>query len=437
MELEKDKIKKSLKVSFLDGAFASAMIGFTQDYFTPFLLLIGAGVRHVGALSALPNLFSSLAQIISPDIVEKLKSRRIIINTFVFIQAIMILPMIFIALKKNVNPWVFIGIAVLFATSGALAGPAWSSLMSDLVEHDKRGKYFGWRNKTLGFITVIMTLFAGLTLNSMKNINIFLGFAIIFSIAFIFRIISFYFLTRMHEPVLEYKKEDSFTLFDFLARIRESNFTKFVLFVAMLNFSVNLASPFFAVLMLRDMHFSYIVYTMITATATLTVYATIERWGMIADRVGNLRVLKFTAPIIGLLPLLWVINRNPIFLFFAQLVSGFAWAGFNLCASNFIYDAVSPAKRTRCVAYFNIFNGLALCIGALIGGFLINKLPILFGYKILSLFLVSSFLRILSGLILPVFLKEVRKVEIEKISNYELFFSIISKRPILGEIGKQ
>jgi len=424
------KKSKSLRFSFFDGIFASAMAGFTQDYFAPFLLVIGATARHIGILNALPNLFASLVQLLSADFTEKTGSRRTIINVFVFCQALILAPMAITAFLGWPSVAFFIALVILFTSLGAFFGPAWASLMCDLVDKDKRGEYFGWRNKALGFILVGATLIAGFILNQMKAVNIFYGFAVIFGCAFIFRIISWYFLTRMYEPKLVHRKEDRFTLLNFLARIRESNFAKFVLFVSMLNFSVNLASPFFAVLMLKNLHFSYLLYTSITITATLTIYLTISRWGRHADKVGNLKVIRFTAPLIAILPLLWVINRDPVFLFFVQIVSGFAWAGFNLCASNFIYDAVTPEKRTRCIAYFNVLNGLALAVGALLGGFLVEKMPPVLGYNILSLFIISSVLRLIVALFGPMKLKEVRPVE--NISSDKLFFSMIGMKPLLG-----
>lgn len=427
MNDDKDQKAASLRFSFLDGIFAGGMFGFTQDYFTPFILAIGATVQQVGALNALPNLFASLVQLKSADFTEISGSRKPIINIFVFCQALMLLPMVLMALAGRHSIPFFISAVVLFTSFGAFSGPAWASMMADLVNTNRRGEYFGWRNKTLGFIIVGFTFAAGFILNQMKAVNILYGFAVLFACAFIFRIASWYFLTRMYEPKLEHRKEDRFTLFNFLARIKESNFAKFVLFVAILNFSVNLASPFFAVLMLRDLHFSYILYTTITVTATLTIYIAMSRWGRHADKVGNLRVLRFTSPIIAIIPLLWIISRHPVFLFFAQIVSGFAWAGFNLCALNFIYDAVTPEKRTRCIAYFNVINGLALCGGALVGGFLIGKLPPLLGYRILSLLAVSFVLRLIIALFGPMQLKEVRQVE--HISSNRLFFSMVGIKP--------
>ena len=406
------------------------MAGFTQDYFIPFLLLLGGTAQHVGILSSAPNLIAALIQIKSADLTERVGSRKTIINTFVFLQAMMLLPMAWMALKGGVPPVSFIILVTLFTGCGNFILPAWGSLMSDLVVESKRGEYFGWRNKALGLIMVVMAFIAGFILHRMEKINIFQGFAIIFISAAVFRLISLYFLTKMHEPKLEHQKEDYFSLFMFLRRTKESNFAKFVLFVALLNFCVNIASPYFAVFMLRDLHFSYLLYSLISVMATLTVYLLISRWGRHADKVGNLKVMRMTAPIIAILPLLWVINRHPIFLLLTQVVSGFAWAGFNLCASNFIYDAASPKKRTRCISYFNALNGIGLCLGALCGGFLLDKLPTTLGYKILTLFIISSTLRIFIALLMPFRLKEVRPVA--HASDDEVFLSMVGLRPLQG-----
>ncbi len=427
---KKDIIRKSLRFSFLDGVFASGMAGFTQEYFTPFLLILNATARQVGMLSALPNLFASLMQLKTADLADWIRSRKKIITLFVLLQALVLLPMALLAFSGEYRPGIFIAMVILFTSFGAITAPAWGSLMSDLVPHRKRGAYFGWRNRTLGFILVAMTFAAGCFLNLMKHINIFYGFAFLFLVAFIFRIISWRYLKKMYEPPLEVKKEHYFGIVDFLLNVRRSNFAKFVLFIAAMNFSVNIASPFFSMLILRDLKFSYFLYTVITVTATMTIYVVIGRWGRHADNVGNLRIIRFVSPFIGFIPLLWIINRNPVFLILAQIFSGFIWAGFNLCSSNFIYDAVTPQKRTRCIAYFNFINGLALCGGALLGGFLLKYLPPLFGYKVLTLFLISSILRLIIGFWAPSKLREVRPVEHVRSDN--LFFSIIGIRPLLG-----
>ena len=354
------QVDRSLRFSILDGIFANAMAGFTQDYFTPFLLLLGGQVKHVAALTALPNLFAALVQLKSADLTERLKSRRKIINTFIFLHLLVILPIAGMALFAYKNPELFILLVVLFTALQAFAVPGWSSLMSDLVDKDKRGDYFGWRNKTLGLIAVGSTLIAGFLLNQMKKINIFYGFAALFCLAFIFRTFSWYFLTRMHEPAIDIRKEHCFTLREFIVRMRKSNFAKFVLFAAIFNFSIFTAAPFFPVFMLKDLSMSYVLYGSLTATATLTIYLAMRRWGRHADKFGNLRTIKLSAFLISLNPLFWLFSHNPAVLFLAQIASGFGWAGFTLCSSNFIYDCAIPEKRTRCVAYYNFFVGVGI-----------------------------------------------------------------------------
>ena len=60
--------KKSLCYSMWDGVFAGGMIGFTQEYFIPFLLVLGGTAQHTGFLNGFSNFFSAFFQLISPGI---------------------------------------------------------------------------------------------------------------------------------------------------------------------------------------------------------------------------------------------------------------------------------------------------------------------------------------------------------------------------------
>lgn len=424
------KIRKTLKFSFWDGFFASCMSGLVTDYLTPYALALKATSGLIGILNAAPNFVSSLIQLKSADLAETFKSRKKIIVLFVLLHALMGIPIILAPyLFKEHAVLSLIIFVTLFSSFNAFAAPAWASLMSEYIPVNKRGKYFGWRNRILGTVAIVSACIAGFILHYFKN-NILMGFLIIFSAAFCSRIISWYFLTLMYEPPFKNAKESYFSFFDFIKRAKASNFAKFVIFTACLNFCVNLASPFFSVFMLRDLRFNYLTYTFVMVAATITQIFLFGRWGKHADKVGNLRVLKFTSFIIASLPFWWVINQNPGYLMCVQVISGFAWSGFNLCAVNFIFDAVTPEKRTRCIAYFNFMNGLALCAGALLGGYLLNILPVLFGFKMLALFLISSILRFVAVLLFSGGIKEVRLAP--KVKGLDLFYSVIGFRPILG-----
>jgi MFS family permease len=424
------KVEKNLRLAIYDGVFAGAMTGFVQEYLAPFIILAGATVRQVGFLTAFPNLMAALLQIRSAEITDWLGSRKKVLNYSVLLQASMLVLMALLTVFWTQHIYIFIVLVALYTSFGAFATPAWGSLMSDLVPEDRRGEYFGWRDMLNNFVIILAMLSAGCIIHYSKNLSVTAGFAMIFILAYIFRMVSWSLLRRLYEPPLQEHTGRDVTFVSFLSSIRKSNFAKFVISVSLMNFSVNLAGPFFAVLMLRELHFSFILYTVIILTASLTIFITIKRWGMHADRVGYIKIIKSTSLLICFLPLLWVINRNPLFLIIVQVCAGFLWAGFNISAANFIFDAVQSRERTRSIAYFNVINGSFLFAGAFIGGFLVRELPPVFGSKILTLFLISSVLRLTVTCVMILRLQEVRQVK--NVKSMDLFTSVIGIRPLLG-----
>lgn len=426
--MTRDKIRKSLKVSFWDGVFASCMAGLTSDYMTPYALALKATTRQIGTLSAVPFLVSALGQLKSAEIAEFFRSRKRMILVFIMLHLLMLIPIALVPYLFKDQPVLFLLIFVtLFTALNTTAGPVWLGLMGEYIPSNKRGRYFGWRNRIMMIVTIAMSLIAGFILQHFRN-NVLKGFLIILVFALLSRLISWYFLTRMYEPRFFVHKDSYFSFIDFVKGMKKSNFAQFVLLVSGLHFCVNLASPFFSVFMLRDLRMNYVTYTILLSTVTVVQVLTIGRWGRAGDKAGNVRVMKLTALLIASLPLWWLISQNPFYLIFAQALSGFAWAGFNLCAGNFVYDAVTPQKRIRCIAYLSVFAGIGVFLGATIGGHLAAVLPNIFGYNLLSLFLFSSLMRFLVVLSVSPRIKEVRQVV--HVRRRDLLFQIIGIKEV-------
>ena len=147
-----------------------------------------------------------------------------------------------------------------------------------------------------------------------------------------------------------------------------------------------------------------------SAAGTVSTFFFQPFWGRRADRAGNIKVIGITSILLPFVPLLWLASHNVYYLFVANLFSGFAWSGFNLASVNFVYDASEPASRTKQIAVFNSFTGLAVCIGSLIGGYMAPHLPHLLGYNLLTLFTISGAARGLVVIILLRSIFEVRRV---------------------------
>lgn len=352
--------------------------------------------------------------------------RKKIILIGVILQAILWLGVIFAGslfflFKFNSNfsltaLTIFYTLLVLF---GSFIVPAWTSLMKDIVIN-KRGEYFGNRNRIIGIFSIVSSLIAGFILDFFEVNILFIGFFILFFTAFIFRTISGILFLAHYESKLKIKKESYFSFLDFLKKGNKSNFLKFTIFISLFIFSTYIAAPFFAVYMLEDLGFSYTKWIMIGMVGSLSSLFFMPLIGKFADKYGSIKILKITGVFIPFFPFFWVLTYffNPnsyklvIFLFTLEFFAGILWAGFNLAYNNFIYDTVTREKTALCIAYFNVLHGLGIFIGSMLGGLILS-----FDFKffifspILFVILLSGVMRALSYFIMMPKIKEVREVE--------------------------
>ena len=124
---------------------------------------------------------------------------------------------------------------------------------------------------------------------------------------------------------------------------------------------------------------------------------------------------------IPLVPILWTINSSTLWLCTAQVYSGFALAGFNLCAGLFIWDAAPQENRTRYITLFAALSALGSTLGALIGGNIGPHLPQISGSYFLTIFLLSGVLRLIVVIALFRHISEVR--DVPRIKTTELLFA--------------
>ena len=424
--LPQNPFLKSLDASWKEGIAASVMVAIIDEYLIPFGLFLGATPLDIGFLVAIPHLLGSLSQFLAVKIVDRFGSRlRFIVQASV-LQAFFLLPVA--CLSMMIFPsriLVLIFMIALFRVLANLIGTVWGSLVSDYLPPEDRGKYFGWRSGIVGFAGVAATISAGVLLFFFKKYSVTaLGFLLLFLAISISRFISARLMARMQDTPHQKQPADEFTFFMFLRRFRKSNFVKFVLYVGSITFATTLAAPYFSVYMLQDLKFNYLVYMFVHMGAVVAGLFSFPIWGRHADKVGNVKVLKITSLFIPLIPLLWLFSTNLLYLFSIEIFAGFVWGGFNLCSVNFIYDAVSPGKRIRCLGYFSFIIGVATFLGASIGGYLAERLPLLHGSRILSLFLISAVLRYVSHFVLSRHFCEVRQ-KTQSISSVELFFSVV------------
>jgi len=228
------KVNKSLRYSVLDGSAFSAMFGLTQNYIAPFALAMKATTAQIGLLTSIPSLATAFSQLSAPKLAEKAGSRKALVLPTVFLHALMWLPILLIPyLMPGQKIWWLIAFMTLSSVFGAMANPAWGSMMADLVPQRIRGRYFAGRGRIANLVLLFSTFVGGGILQIMQP-NLFLGFAILFGGAIVFRLASFYFLTRMYEPP-PINNGHRGHLMDLVKSLGSSNLGKFSIFVALMS----------------------------------------------------------------------------------------------------------------------------------------------------------------------------------------------------------
>jgi len=433
----------SLHHSVRDAAAYAVMTGGGETYFSAFAIFLKATTTQVALLASLPSLLGSFAQLFSAWWGHRSGMRKALIMRGVYLQAamwlpLMLLPMLFPAHAVTL----LIACIILYYAAGNLAIPQWSSMIGELVPERTRGHFFALRTRLANVMSFIALILAGVTLNYFDGSGATLiGYLVIFSIAAVARLISAYHLRQMVDPPRSGAAFAFPSSGELLRRARHSSFARFSLFFAAMQFSVAIASPFFTLYMLRDLHFTYLMFMSNTAASVLMQFLTLNMWGRISDRFGNRLILATTGLIIPFLPTLWLVSGNYWYLLGVQAVAGLAWAGFSLSAGNFVYDLVPSPKRATYVAYHNVLMSIGVFCGALLGGWLGQALPthlnlggmtLSWRSALLGVFLVSGMARLLIALVFIPHLREVR--EVPPMSTSGLIFRVSGFHALAGLI---
>lgn len=408
--------ESAFKKSIQEGSAFSISDSLGPSFITPFALAIGANSFHIGILSSLSGLVSPIGQLFGSKTMER-HSRKKIVLAGKMIQILLWLGIVALAILywKNIVPlfvpYILIVFYALFSFIAGLNHPAFFSWIGDIVPEKERGKYFAKRNRVIGFVGLIAFLIAAIYLDYVKTKGyLILGFAAMFIVSALFRNVSRNLTKGIFNPRFRIGKGYYFSFLDFIKRY--DNYGKFSLYQAVLYFSIMIASPFFAVYMIKDLGFSYALFTVISISPTVFYLLFTPFAGKFSDKYGNVKLLYIAAFSFPIVPLLWIFLENPLWLIiWPGFFSGLANAAFIIGTTNFTYDSVSIQKRGLCVAYTSLLIGIGVFFGSLAGGFLVQYVSSSFLEPILLVFLISAALRLLSSLIFLPQISEERVTE--------------------------
>lgn len=465
-EKEKDLEKvreESKKHSIKEAIFSSASVGAGENYVGAYAVALKASAAEIGLLTSLPNLLAPLAQLITSRIMKKV-SRKKICDKGILLQALMWLPMAFLSYlyikNTSFSPFILIIFYTLYAAFGNFVVPAWSSWIGEFVKKREINGFLGMRNKLGSVSTLIGIITAGIILDVLRRVGawkgdnniVFFGFGLIFLSAFLCRLVSRSHILKQHEPEFRFKQESYFSFISFIKEAFHRPYGKFAVYVSLMIFAANIAGPFYTIYMLRDMGFSYLQFMLMQVASTAATFFYMPLWSIFAERYGNIHTMRITGYMIPILCFLWPISIflpspfNFYFLIATNFYAGLSWAGFNLSAGSYLYDATSSEKRSLCSAYSNILNGIGVVIGATLGSLIITYSKISFMNVIMFVSIISGIIRLVASFVMIPKLDEVRQIEekpmwqttplLSQILEFQSTFSSYFPFPEIAKIKK-
>jgi MFS family permease len=370
----------------------------TGNYITPYALSLGVSTSQIGLLNALQGLASALSQIPAARLPERI-GRKTLWCLSNLGSKLLLIPLLALAVLPFDHVLALIVIVIGIAFLGGLGGPAWSSLMADIVPPEERGSYFGKRNAILGITSVLAMGVAGLVL-------FLFGFGVLFCLAMIAGIIGVWWFSRIPESVTKkpfhYKHTFSFDVRRMINSIRVNrNFVIFTVYMAIVSFGIAIASPFYAVWMLREIGIGYLWYTAFIVLNCLVVIISQPYWGKIADRYGNRTIMVITGVGIVFIPIFWMMAYSVPVMLAIAIYDGFIFGGWSLVVFNFMLATAPVDKRTNYFANHTLFVGLATVAGMLMGTIIVEAGIVTGIGCLLLLFALSAAVRALSLILLP------------------------------------
>jgi MFS family permease len=439
----REKHEVALSSQVREGAASAVMQGSGETYLSAFALLLQATPFQIGLLAAVPPMVGTAAQLLSVKLLDRMRARKPLILTGAMGQAFAWVPLFALPMLFPTHaPWLLLTGVMIYVSLGHLTVPAWNSLITDMIHADRRGVYFAGRAKVVAVTSFVALAIAGFILQMSGSwTEPAWGFGAIFLTAAVARLVSIKYLSRLPElSTMQGSKKDS-GVREFLRARRSVMFRRFLLFSGSFHLAVMMAGPFFVVYLLRDLHLTYLQYGIWLAAPVLGQLISLQEWGRIADTFGNKKVLVITGFLIPILPVLYLLGSNWLFLVGINLLSGLVWPGFSLSLGNYVFDAVHPDDRAKGVAIYNAVNALGAGGGAMIGSWLATIAPAqldAFGLDLSLtsnlpiLFLLSGVLRLIISVTLLNTFRERRRVT--TISHRHLLVELPLIKPITGAI---
>jgi MFS family permease len=388
---------KDKSLGFLHGEGAATSVENAGiSYQSASLLSAGASTEQIAMLSTITNFVFALILFRVPALMKFSDSLKRAVVTLSVVSSLSWIPLILVSLFfTGISPSLLIILWVISLVPDFMVGPLRDKWLADIVPSGKLGRYLSLRTiiSTGSYLGCFFVM--GYALDHFHN-GIFNGFSFVFVFAFAASLVSLvlYLVLKVPVPAGE-PQQAQMGLFGFIKEVKQNELGIFIVFTSLVIFSSSICGTFFSVYMLKDLHFTYLTFTMVVSIEFVARIVSAQFWGKLIDNSGAVKALKIASFMIPVIPVLWLFSSNVGYLMAVQTISGITWGAFDLCTQTYLCRASPPEKRLHYIVYHRSIVTLASAAGPLLGAGLLDLIYPIFGSQILSIFLLSGILRFL------------------------------------------
>jgi MFS family permease len=372
--------ERGLSLLIVEAAFSGGAAALTTGVIlTAFALHLGASNLLIGILASAPFL-AQLLQLPAILLVERRRTRKRISVLTSIAGRLMLGVMAATAFFSGTGAlFTFLGAQWILCGLGAIGTCAWNSWLRDLAPENRLGQIFARRTIWLTAISLALGLAAAFALDltaehsPARN----LVFASMFAIGCITGLLSARIVSAMPEPMMPVPVGEV-RLVELLRQpLRDGNFRQLLVFVGSWQFAVNLATPFFTVFIVRQLHFNVSFVLVLSVVSQIANIGALRYWGMLSDSFANKSVLAVCAPayivsIVGMIGASQIGDRDlvKLWLITLHLLMGASVAGVTLTATNIALKLSPRGSATAYVAASATVTAVAAGTAPIIGGLL-------------------------------------------------------------------
>lgn len=369
-----------LRLLVVEAAFSGGTSALTTGVIlTAFALHLGASNLMVGVLAATPFLSQRL-QLPAIQLVERWRRRKAIAVVTSLIGRAMLAIMAALAFLGGTGPLLaFLAAQCVLCGFGAIGSCAWNGWMRDLAPDERLGEVFARRGIWLTAISLVLGLTAALALDltpagsSARD----WVFAAMFAAGAVTGLASARVVAMMPEPRMPVAAGRIVLVALLRQPLHDANFGRLLAFVASWRFAINLATPFFTVFIVRQLHFNISFVMVLSVASQIANIAALRLWGRLSDRFANTSVLAVCAPayilaIVAMIGASQFADRDAVklWLILLHVVMGATIAGVTLTSTNIALKLSPKGSATAYVAANAMVTALAAGLAPILGGLL-------------------------------------------------------------------